>query len=190
MFVICNFHVRRRWLGSGGISEMGCSTIWNSFQATEQNPYFFKVVTRQKVLLNSFNGDLSSQTTKFLQWWSVFTVLMWKHKLGHELHRELLGVLAFEACKVKFKSKGAHHTSLKKFWASSTERFLKHLQAKKKKEAPCTFQIWKKYQCTLKTQKSHKCLLTVMTELPLSRQFIKVAKEKRGSRDWKFLCSR
>lgn len=53
--------------------------------------------------------------------------------MGHELHRELLGVLAFEACKVKFKSKGAHHPSLKKFWTSSTECFLKHLQAKEKK---------------------------------------------------------
>lgn len=74
--------------------------------------------------------------------------------MGHELHRELLGVLAFEACKVKFKSKGAHHPSLKKFWTSSTECFLKHLQAKEKKspnkkntqkkEASCTFQSWKK----------------------------------------------
>lgn len=62
--------------------------------------------------------------------------------MGCELHRKLPGVLAFEACKVKFKSKGALHKSLKKFWASSIKCFLKHLQAKK--EASCTFQIWGK----------------------------------------------
>lgn len=43
--------------------------------------------------------------------------------MGCEVHRELPGVLAFEACKVKSKSKGALHKSLQKFWPSSIKSF-------------------------------------------------------------------
>jgi len=108
--------------------------------------------------------------------------------MGCELHRELPPVLASEACRVKSKSKGALHKSLKKFWASSIKSFLKHLQAEKKKEASCTFQIRKKIAAYL--------IDTKITQTPACYNYLAstvwavYSGCKGGSGDREFLCDR